>query len=117
MEKPKGRKVQFGICNQCYQYLSKKGDLFTETYLDACVYHIHTGLPIPFSILEDRYPLHIDYITQQLEIEKFIITHETNKGIFCLPLRCRKHNNMPIYCSNRSLGCSKNSFLEHNSCD
>jgi hypothetical protein len=107
MEKPIGRKVQFGICEKCYTHLSVKGDILLESYLDACVYHTYTGCAIPLSTLEDKYPIHIDFVLKQLEIEKFIITHETLQGVFVLPLICAKHRAIPIFCSNRSIGCSK----------
>tara|TARA_R110000868_G_scaffold365611_1_gene628496 strand:+ start:771 stop:1121 length:351 start_codon:yes stop_codon:yes gene_type:complete len=112
MKKPPSGKVQFGICEHCYQHLSAKGDLLTETFLDACVYHIHTGYAIPYSILEDRYPIHIEYIIKQLEIEKYIISHETEQGLYVKPFTSGKHNSLPIYCANRFLGCSK-VFSEH----
>ena len=107
MKNPENGKMQFGICEHCYQHLNAKGDLLTETFLDTCVYHIHTGYAIPYSILEDRYPIHIEYIIKQLEIEKFIISHETRQGVFIRPLLCVKHRELPIYCANRFLGCSK----------
>lgn len=106
MENQRNRKVQVGICDKCFRHLSIKGDLLKETFLDACVYHNYSGKPIPYSILQDRYPIHIDYILKQLEIEKFIISHETDQGVFCLPLLCGKHRDIPIYCSNKFLGCS-----------
>lgn len=107
MQKPIRRKVQFGVCDKCYTHLSVKGDLLRETYLDACVYHLHSGNAIPYSILADRYPIHIDYILKQLEIEKFITSHETDQGVFLAPTLCGKDHDIPIYCANRFLACSK----------
>ncbi len=107
MEKPQARKVHFGICDKCYTHLCEKGDLLAETFLDICVYHIHSNHAISFSTLEDRYPIHIDYIVKQLEIEKFVTSHETEKGVFIVPFLCFKHRELPIYCANRFLGCSK----------
>jgi hypothetical protein len=107
MKNPKDGKLQFGICEHCFTHLEAKGDLLVETFRDACVYHIHTGQAIPFSILEDLHPIHIDYIIKQLEIEKFIMSHETDQGVFVRPYLCGKHKDIPIYCANRFLGCSK----------
>lgn len=107
MEKPAGQKVQFGICDKCYKHLAEKGDLLTETFLDACVHHIHTKQAIPFSILEDRYPIHIEYVLKQLEMENYITSHETDQGLFIVPHLCGKDHTLPIYCANRFLGCSK----------
>ena len=106
MEKPRTRKMQYGICLHCYKHLNAKSDLLLETFLDVCVYHLSLGAT-PFSILEDKYPIHVDYIIKQLEIEKYIISHETEQGVFVLPFLCGKHKSIPIYCANRFLGCSK----------
>ena len=107
MEKPLGKKVQFGICDKCYTHLADKGDLLTDTFMDTCVYHIHSKQAIPLSLLEDRYPIHIEYIIKQLEIEKYITSHETEQGVFILPVVVGKDRHIPIYCANRFLGCSR----------
>lgn len=113
MEKPARAKVQFGICDKCYNNLSEKGELLTETFLDTCVYHIHSKQAIPFSILQDRHPIHIESVLKQLENENYITTHETSQGLFVLPRQSCKHNTLPIYCSNAFLGCSR-AVLEQN---
>ncbi len=107
MKKPQRRKVQFGICDKCFRRLKEKGDLLLETFLDICIYHIHTKHAISSPILEDRYPIHIEYILRQLENENYITSHENEQGLYVLPRLCLKNHNFPIYCTNNSLECSK----------
>ena len=113
MDNMKGPKVNLAICNHCYEYIASKGDLPLQIYLDACVYHQTEGVAAPHAILADINPNHIDYVLKQLENEKFILSHETSQGLFVLPIKRGSYKTVPLYCGNRSLGCSK-VFLEHN---
>ena len=113
MEPMKKPKVHLGICNECYEYIASKGDTALQVYLDACVYHQTQGVAAPYRILSDINPFSYEYILKQLENENFITTHETDQDLYIIPLRCGRQGTIPIYCSNRSLKCTR-VYLEQN---